>query len=52
MKTWRLIAIELHSMPRRLPDVPHIYVGLTKLPLEERFKELSGGKGDKGPQGK
>ena len=32
-------------MPRRLPDVPHIYVGLTKLSVDERFNELSGGKG-------
>ena len=52
VKMWRLIAIELHSLPRRLPDVPHIYIGLTKLSVDERFNELSGGKGHEALQGK
>jgi hypothetical protein len=45
---WRIIAIELDPvMPRRAPELPHLYIGLTKLALEERLAELKTGVGPK-----
>jgi hypothetical protein len=41
---WRLIVVELDtSMPRRNPKLPHLYVGITKVGVEERFAELKSG---------
>ena len=44
--SWRIIAIELdHALPRRTPGLPHLYVGLTKVPIEERLVDLKSGAG-------
>ena len=46
--SWRIIAIELdNSLPRRTPGLPHLYVGLTKVPIEERLIDLKLGAGPK-----
>ena len=45
---WRIIAIELdNSLPRRTPGLPHLYVGLTKVPIDERLVDLKSGAGPK-----
>jgi len=47
-KRWRLITVELDQvMPRRKHELPHLYVGLTTLPLEERLADLKSGAGPK-----
>ncbi len=47
-QAWRIIAIELNpAMPRRAPELPHLYVGLTKVAFEERLAELKDGVGPK-----
>ena len=51
-KTWRIVAIELKSMPRRLPNVPHLYIGLTTLSPDECFEKLQKGKRHPGFQDK
>ena len=49
----RIIAIELTSdMPRRKASLPHLYVGLTSVSVEERFINLQKGAGPKGLLGK
>jgi len=36
---WRIVAVELDSeLPRRSLDVPHLYVGLTKVTSEQRLR--------------
>jgi hypothetical protein len=46
--SWRIIAVELHhAMPRRKPELPHLYVGLTKVSLDERLADLKAGAGPK-----
>ena len=51
-KTCRIVAIELKSMPRRLPNVPHLYIGLTTLSPDECFEKLQKGKRHPGFQDK
>lgn len=49
----RIIAIELTSdMPRRKTSLPHLYVGLTSVSVEERFINLQKGAGPKDLVGK
>jgi hypothetical protein len=51
--SWRIIAVELTSdMPRRKPRMPHLYVGLTTIGIEERFSNLKNGAGPKDLVGK
>ena len=45
---WRIVAVELNrDMPRRKDDLPHLYVGPTKVPVEERLADLLSGAGPK-----
>lgn len=47
-ESWRIIAVELHhAMPRRKPELPHLYVGLTKVSLDQRLADLKAGAGPK-----
>jgi hypothetical protein len=42
----RVVVVELdQSMSRRNPTLPHLYVGLTKSDIEERFRDLQRGAG-------
>jgi len=46
--SWRIIAVELHpTMARRKSELPHLYVGLTRVSLAERLAELKAGAGPK-----
>ena len=46
--SWRIVAVELdHALPRRTPGLPHLYVGLTKVSIEERLVDLKSGAGPK-----
>jgi len=51
-KAWCLIAVELINMPRRVKEIPHLYVGKTTKSVEERFSELMDGNGPKTFAGK
>ena len=43
---WRIVAVELNrDMPRRKDDLPHLYVGPTKVAVEERLADLLSGAG-------
>ena len=45
---WRIVVVELdHALPRRTPGLPHLYVGLTKVSIEERLVDLKSGAGPK-----
>jgi hypothetical protein len=46
--SWRIVVVELdHALPRRTPGLPHLYVGLTKVSIEERLVDLKSGAGPK-----
>jgi hypothetical protein len=46
---WRIIAVELTSdMPRRKSTLPHLYIGLSTVEIDERFSNLKNGAGPKG----
>jgi hypothetical protein len=46
--SWRIVVVELdHALPRRKPGLPHLYVGLTKVSIEERLVDLKSGAGPK-----
>jgi hypothetical protein len=46
--SWRIVVVELdHALPRRTPGLPHLYVGLTKVSIEERLADLKSGAGPK-----
>jgi len=49
---WRLIAVELVGMPRRVESIPHLYIGKTTKTVEVRFAEFMDGKGPKTFEGK
>lgn len=50
---WRIVAVELDdSLPHRSSDLPHLYVGLTKLMAEQRLADLQNGAGPKDLVGK
>lgn len=51
-RPWRLIAVELIDLPRRVENIPHLYVGKTTKPVEERFLDFMAGKGPKTFAGK
>lgn len=45
---WQIVVVELdNSLPRRTPGLPHLYVGLTKVIVEQRLKDLQNGAGPK-----
>lgn len=51
--TWNIIAVELvGELPRRNPELPHLYVGLTTVDVEKRFSDLLAGAGPKDLVGK
>jgi len=50
---WRIVVIELDpAMPKRRPELAHLYVGLTKVSLEERLAALKLGAGPEELAGK
>jgi hypothetical protein len=51
-RPWRLIAVELVDLPRRVESIPHLYVGKTTKSVDERFSEFMTGKGPKTFAGK
>ena len=46
-KPWRIIAVELIGLPRRVETIPHLYVGKTTKSVEERFSNFMDGEGPK-----
>jgi len=44
-RPWRLVAVELFGLPRRVDGLPHLYVGKTTKSIEERFSDFMAGKG-------
>ena len=51
-RSWRLIAVELTDLPRRVENIPHLYIGITTKPIEERFSDFIEGNGPKTFAGK
>ena len=46
-KPWRIIAVELIGLPRRVETIPHLYVGKTTKSVEDRFSNFMDGEGPK-----